>query len=374
MSAAAVMAAAGVAGAAPGAAAGDIVSARPLPEAAQVNVVTLPGAADSVHFVYRTTGVRNLPATSSGAVYFPAGAPPKGGFPVLAFAHGTVGLADRCSYTTSGASTKVRDANFLGTWLRLGYAIVITDYVGLGSTGNHPYMNGPVLAHNLIDAVKAAVGKYPARLSRKWAAVGVSEGATATLYAAKAATSYGGNKLDYRGAVAIGLPAHVEDVLMALGPGTPSVALLPNMTQYALDLLSGLRTSYPELDINSYLTPSGRYWIDRAEQLCANDIMAELNDQAVVLGNLMAKPLAALPNARALLAGYLGAPESGYDRPVFIGHGIRDIDVITPGTWLTVAALQANHEPVTFHSYGSDHAGTFTIALRDAIPFVRGIF
>ena len=63
-------------------------------------------------------------------------------------------------------------------------------------------------------------------------------------------------------------------------------------------------------------------------------------------------------------------PESGFDRPFFIGHGLIDTDVPYPTTALYVAALQANGEPVTFKTYPADHSGALIQSQRDTIPFV----
>jgi hypothetical protein len=144
-----------------------------------------------------------------------------------------------------------------------------------------------------------------------------------------------------------------------------------NTTSYALYLLSGLRTSFPNLNLDSYLTDTGRHWVARAEQVCAPELMSELEADRFPIGDLLAKPLAALPDARALLTGYMGIPESGYDRPLFIGQGLTDTDVLVPGTLATVAAMRANRQPLTFHTYPTDHNGTVNMSLSDSEPFVR---
>lgn len=70
--------------AAPTGAPGAVVSTAPLPAR-----ITVPGAVDAKRITYWTKGVREAPALSSGAVYLPPGTPPKGGWPVIAWAHGT---------------------------------------------------------------------------------------------------------------------------------------------------------------------------------------------------------------------------------------------------------------------------------------------
>ncbi|MQY18161.1 alpha/beta hydrolase family protein [Nocardia macrotermitis] len=342
-------------------------SAGPLSAAA-----TLPGSVGSQRFFYGTTTVGDAPTTASAAVYFPPGAPPAGGWPVIAWAHGTVGIGDDCAYSVAGPAAVQRDWSYLGTWLQQGYAIVAADYAGMGSPGEHPYLDGRVEAHNVVDAVRAASGHYRT-LARKWVVVGQSQGAGAAVSTARYATAFGPG-LDYRGAVATGTPAYIEDVISLLGPGVPPVKLSGDTTAYALYIIDGLRTAHPELHIESYLTPAGRYWADRARTECLTPLGAATTAQKVIGGNLFARPLSDIPDFHGLLHNYLGLPESGYDRPLFMGQGLTDTDVITPETLRFAAVLTANHQPLTFHTYPTDHSGTVLASQPDSLPFVRKLF
>ncbi|MFI9401765.1 alpha/beta hydrolase family protein [Nocardia sp. NPDC052316] len=348
--------------------AGTVESIAPLAPAA-----TLPGSVNSARLLYRSTTANDVPATASAAVYFPPGEPPAGGWPVIAWAHGTVGLGDNCAYSVAGPGAVERDWAYLGTWLQQGYAIVAADYAGLGTPGEHPYLNGIVEAHNVVDAVRAATAQYPS-LAKKWVVVGQSQGGGAAVYTARYATEFGGPELDYRGAVGTGVPAYIEDILTLLGPGMPPVKLSPHTTGYVLYILNGLRTTYPELNIESFLTDAGRRWLAEAREACLVPLGDELAAEGVVVGNLFSKPLNQIPDLHGLLTRYLGLPESGYDKPVFLGQGLRDTDVITPETLRFAAVLQANGQPVRLHTYPEDHSGAVNASLRDSVPFVRGLF
>lgn len=68
-------------------------------------------------------------------------------------------------------------------------------------------------------------------------------------------------------------------------------------------------------------------------------------------------------------------PESGFDRPFFMGHGVQDTDVPFPATAAYVAVLQANQQPVSFHPYPEgDHNTTLALSLPDSVPFVQARF
>ncbi|MBH0778272.1 alpha/beta hydrolase [Nocardia bovistercoris] len=357
----------------PGSAAADVTTGSVVGVEALPARATPPGSVNSTRILYGTTTVGDQPTTASAAVYFPPGQAPEGGWPVIAWAHGTVGLGDDCAYSVAGPGEVARDWAYLGTWLAQGYAIVAADYAGLGTPGDHPYLNGTVEAHNVVDAVTAATRQYPT-LSKKWAVVGQSQGGAAAVFTARHAVEFGRGELDYRGAVATGVPAYIENILLPIGPGVPPVALGPHTTAYIFYILDGLRTTYPDLAIESYLTESGRRWLERGRTACVGAFGDELAAAGVVIGDQFTRPLSEIPDLLGKLTRTMGLPETGFDRPLFLGQGARDTDVITPATLLYTTRLQVNGQPVTVHVYPTDHSGTVNASLTDSIPFVRGLF
>src|SRR3984893_2417396 len=97
--------------------------------------VDLANASQSVRILYISTdgldGKRKVAV--SGVLYVPKGVAHKNGWPLIAWAHGTVGVADVCAPSFGGRSE--RDLTYLNFWLQQGYAIVATDYQGLGGRG-----------------------------------------------------------------------------------------------------------------------------------------------------------------------------------------------------------------------------------------------
>src|SRR5581483_7859371 len=95
------------------------------------------------------------PLPVSGTVAIPKGRAPKGGWPVISWAHATVGLADVCAPTRSDVLGGY-ERPLLNRWLRAGYAVVRTDYQGLGTPGGNPDLIGTSEAHTVLDIVRAA--------------------------------------------------------------------------------------------------------------------------------------------------------------------------------------------------------------------------
>ena len=332
--------------------------------------VSLADAASAHRQVYGTVDQHGRPAVATSAVFLPHGTPPPGGWPVIAWAHGTTGLGDGC--TPSALPRSERDAAYLGHWLRQGYAVVASDYAGLGTPGLMSYLNGPTTARGVVDSVLAA-HHTDLPLSPRWAIVGQSQGAGAALNTARRATELSaGSGLDYRGVVATGTPANIELIFQYAGPGFPPVPLPAGLNLYAMYILAGFRDLHPELDIDGLLTPEGRRMVDAATTQC----YAELHDTlgGFQASQALARPLQSIPNVYGLLKDYMGTPDDGYDRPVFLGQGLVDTDVPAPSALSLAANMTLHRQPLELHVYpDKDHGGTVLAAIPDATAFLQRV-
>lgn len=353
---------------------GTVVSWAPLSKS-----LWIPGTTAKAFLLkYVTTDPFGRRAHSTGTVFIPKGRAPSGGWPVVSWAHGTSGLGDSCAPSRTGPALPQRDRAYLGTWMKQGYAIVASDYVGLGTPGLMPYLDGRTTAHSVVDMVKAgrafAGSRLPAhqRLARRWVTIGQSQGGGAAIYTARYATEFGGPSLSYRGAVGTGTPAYIEYLLTPLGPDFPPVALSAGLTEYVTYIFASLRYAHPELGIDRILTPLGRKYLAMAETECSIEFEPKL--KGVRVADYFTRPVLSLPGLLPTLRDYMSMPEDGFDRPFFMGHGLADTDVPYATTAAYAGALGRNAEPVTFRSYPTDHSGTLNDSLRDTIPFVRGLF
>ncbi|AZG46788.1 alpha/beta hydrolase family protein [Gordonia insulae] len=332
--------------------------------------VTLPDAGRAFRIQFATPDQHGRMASSTAAVFLPKGSAPAGGWPVIAWAHGTTGLGDAC--TPSAQPRSDRDAAYLGHWLRQGYAIVATDYVGLGTPGLMSYLNGESEAHSIVDSVKAA-RQTGLPLSRRWAIVGQSQGAGAALNGARRATELSrGSGLDYRGVVATGTPANIEQIVALGGPDFPPVRLPAGLNTYVTYILAGFIDARPDLRPQSVLTPLGAQLIEKARHLCYPEMASVMTGRD--LRTLFRAPMSSIPGVRSALAEYMGTPYSGYDRPIFLGQGLLDTDVPAPSTLSLYAQMRANGQPVEVHVYPTkDHSGTVLASMPDSTPFLRRI-
>ncbi|MFZ2509862.1 MAG: lipase family protein [Gordonia sp. (in: high G+C Gram-positive bacteria)] len=333
--------------------------------------LSLPAAGQAYRILYATTDVHGRPATSTAAVFVPRKGAPRGGYPVIAWAHGTTGLGDDC--TPSALPRSDRDRDYLDHWLTQRYAVVATDYAGLGTPGLMSYLSGDVAAHSVVDSVKAA-HQMDLPLSTKWAIVGQSQGAAAALNAARRATTLSrGSNLDYRGVVATGTPANIEHVVWQAGPAFPPVALPAALNAYAAYILAGFSDARPDLKPQNALTPRGRQVLAMAETRCYGDLADGLAGERA--NSWFHRPLNTIPGLPAALVQYMATPYSGYDRPIFLGQGLVDTDVPAISAGSLYAQMLAAGQPVEFHLYPhQDHSGTVLASLPDSTPFVQRIF
>lgn len=330
----------------------------------------IPGAAEAIGITYLSTRSGGTIALTSGALFVPPGPPPPGGWPIVAWAHGTTGLGDDCAPTVLGRTP--RDLQYLAAWLGAGYAIAATDYVGLGTPGVHPYLDGRTAARNVVDMVRAArtARATDGDLSDRWVVVGQSQGGHAALFTATMAAD-DAPELDFRGAVATGPANHVSgQAALFAHPGLPLPDLFGTGVFLAY-MLAGLRVARPDFPVDSYLTSTGRAMIDDAEVLCYSD-MVERSLEAPI-GSWLRKPIDA--PLRAALDAVSRVPDHGYDCPFYIAQGGLDLVVTPVNTLLLVLELVVKLQPMTFAVYPlSDHGGTMAASLPDTRPWVAHRF
>jgi alpha-beta hydrolase superfamily lysophospholipase len=184
--------------------------------------------------------------------------------PLVSYAVGTQGMADRCAPSRQLAAGSEYEGLFIKGLLLRGYAVVVTDYEGLGTPGTHAYVNSGSLGHNVLDAARAATRLEADRVS-KTAPVfvaGYSEGGNAAAGALEQHRTYAPDvnvKAGYAGAV----PADLAKVAPGLDGSLYAAFLLYSVT--ALD------ASYPELGIPSLLNPAGRAALATADGTCLLD-------------------------------------------------------------------------------------------------------
>jgi hypothetical protein len=178
----------------------------------------------------------------SGAIYFPKGPVPAGGWPVVAWAHGTTGVADVCA--PSWMPRGKRDTDYLNAWLAQGYAVVASDYQGLGTPGGHPWLSVRPEGWSVLDSVRSALTAFP-ELANAVVIVGQSQGSHAALSAAGLAKTYAPT-LRIRGTVATGVA------------GGPQWRASRRTSTFLFMVLHKFQALDPAFQPSDYLTDAGK--------------------------------------------------------------------------------------------------------------------
>jgi hypothetical protein len=304
----------------------------------------------------------------SGEVFLPAGKKPQGGWPIIAWAHGTTGIADVCAPSWHGRSK--RDSDYLAAWLAHGFAIVATDYSGLGTPGVHPYLLYRPEGIAILDAVRAAVSEPSFGLANRIILDGQSQGAGAALGAAWLHTQYAPG-LDVKAAVLTGLVATIAAGQTAMGPAKGKAYTDPSQMDpgFAMLRFAGTdRALHPDMDPQTYLTDTGKLLLHVAQTGCLHDLFKAAATAGISKGGaLFSRSIAPVDSD---MEANFDLPNGHIDIPVFVGTGLADAMAGTAGQYNAVAAMCAAGTQVTWHTYpGLTHNGTVNASLPDAMAF-----
>jgi acetyl esterase/lipase len=147
-----------------------------------------PGGGDAFRILYRSTGLNGEPISVSAAIFIPPGAPPAGGRNVIAYAHPTSGVVEKCAPSLMPDTAGMIWG--LPSMLTKGYIVVATDYPGLGAPGIHPYLIGLSEGRAVLDSVRAARALPRSGASDRFVVWGHSQGGHAALYTGELAKAY----------------------------------------------------------------------------------------------------------------------------------------------------------------------------------------
>lgn len=209
---------------------------------------------------YRSTTADGAPNIVSGTVIVPQDGR-TGPRPLITYAVGTVGMGDSCAPSNNLPYGTAMEANLIQQLTLRGWAVVVTDYEGLGTPGVHTYTVGPSAGHAVLDAARAAQRLPEAGLSATGPVgiMGYSQGGQASSWAAELQGSYA-PELRVKGTATGGVPADLLEVAEF------------NNGSYGSGLIfmaaAGQDAAFPELKLDSYLNPAGKLLVSGMKENC----------------------------------------------------------------------------------------------------------
>lgn len=309
----------------------------------------LKGAKSNRLLLYLGTTTTGHDTAISGTVAIPKGKAPKSGWPVVTWAHGTSGIADACAPSKVGMPATY-DQPLLQQWLKAGYAVVRTDYEGLGTPTTHPFLIGVSEGRAVLDMVRSA-RKLDRSLGKKVLIAGHSQGGHAALWAGSLAGKWT-PELDVRGTLAFAPASHLGEqagLLSALSTPSPLSGL-------AAMIVRGVDVEHQDLGIGSLLGDRARPLYPQVDEVCLGDLRESDSFGGLAPAELFKPGVDLAPVIAQLNAN---DPETLKIRSqVLIEQGTSDTTVLPLFTDQLPGALQANGTKVTYKTFpGLDHAG-----------------
>lgn len=217
----------------------------------------VPADAVAWRILYTTTRGDGAASVASGIVVTPKS---DGEHPTIAWHHGTTGFDRTCAPSLASDPFGSGAMFVLDDLIQQGWALVATDYTGLGTEGPHPYLIGEDSARAELDAVRAARDLDGVRLSDQTVAWGHSQGGGAALWSAAIAEDYAPD-VPLSGTVAL---APASD-LTGLVQGLPEVT---GGSVFASFVISAYSDIYPDVSFRRYIRPGADVTVQQMASRC----------------------------------------------------------------------------------------------------------
>lgn len=270
--------------------------------------------------LYRTERSDGTKLFSSGMVFFPSNNNAGSPRPVVAWAHGTIGMGDKCA--PSRIKNPTANIAWVEDMLAKGWVVVATDYAGLGTDGVEHYLVGEDEARDVLNSVRAARDISDANASDRFSVWGHSQGGHSAIFTGSEAAEYA-PELRLQGVV-------------ASAPAAELVPLLSQQYNTALDWVIGPEVMiswpsvYPSLAQNSIMTSQGQKNYKRI----ANKCIIPATEEALVRTKFKQKFFRTNPvqdPAWRAVANNQTAPTLTNTTPILVAESLAD-KVVLPNT------------------------------------------
>ncbi len=329
--------------------------------------------------MYKSTDAGGEPVAVTGAYIEPSaewrGAGPR---PLVAVAPGTMGQGDQCAasmalehplrFNGETVSVGYEDLSIYRLLLR-GVAVVVTDYVGLGTTDRlHTYVNRVDGAHAVLDAVRAARSLDSASVTSdsRVGLFGYSQGGGATAAAAELQPTYAPD-VTLAGTYAGAPPADLVEVTEAIDGGDLAGALGWS--------LNGFLQSEPDLRpiADRYINRAGEEALEDLSTMCVGDALFAYGGDSSTAWTTGGQSISDVIRAEPTLQAFLAEQRIGGLKPaspVRVATGTAD-DLVPHDQSRQLAVdwcrkgAKVTYDPVVLPGVGSGLLNHFAPLLAD---------
>ena len=251
-------------------------TARPLPPSQPGNLIRseatnqyeLPYQLSAIRILYHSRTVDGKDVAVSGVVLIPDGKAPSGGWPVVAWAHPYRGAARQCA---PSLSRNLGVGPLLAMYANLGYAVVATDYAGLGADSGQPVLDMRSNALDIIYSIPAARAAVK-EIGAKWIVAGSFQGGLAAIAVAESDARDPG----YLGSI-------VTSGLADAQPAYERLALTSS-NRMLLAMASTVKALSPEFQLKDVLKEKALLAFDQITQSCGGEGEPEFTNEMLTPG------------------------------------------------------------------------------------------
>ncbi|TGO15655.1 hypothetical protein BTUL_0037g00060 [Botrytis tulipae] len=315
---------------------GDLLKLQPVDS----STLTTPDGITTFRFQYTSVDLDGTIVPSSGFIAFPFASPANGSqFPLIAYAHVPL--------------------------MYNGYAVVATDYAGLGNNYTlHKYSAFTAHANDLFYSVQAARKAFPGMFTKDWASIGHSQGGGA-VWKLSEHPLVQKHSSGYLGTIAISPASKLYDMSVEI---FEHIIPRPDFHQFVVtaelgQLIYGLKATYP-----NYTTPLLADGMRKRLELADITQSCTLASMGLSLD---------LPRDQYTVANDTNAPAQGdsASKPILIIQGWNDTSVL-PQTTLDSFQATVNAGNVAYLKRypGLDHSATITSSTPLWLNYLAELF
>jgi hypothetical protein len=329
---------------APGSA-GELIRSEPIRQ------YSLPFELSVFRILYHSRTAKGEDVAVSGVVLIPDGKPPAGGWPVIAWAHEFRGAAQQCA---PSLMKNLGAGPILAMYANLGYAVVATDYSGLGSDSGKSVEDMRSNALDVMYSVRAARAAV-AEIGAKWIALGTFQGALAAVAVAESDI----RDPNYLGSVAVSGLSDAAEAYERFEMRSPDRMLA---------LASTVQTLYPEFSVSNMLTSEAMPAYQHFTRSCTGEMGSDLKSTMLKSG---------WENDRFVKEFFSGnTPGQRTARgPILVISGGADAVIPAELSATTVSRMCKAGDRVDFLRYPNlDASGVMGASAADQISWIKARF
>jgi hypothetical protein len=325
---------------------GELIRSEPIDQ------YNLPYELSALRILYYSRTTKGEGVAVSAVVLIPDGKPPAGGWPVIAWAHEFRGAARQCA---PSLMKNLGAGPILAMYANLGYAVVATDYSGLGADSGKPVLD---MQSNALDVMYSVLAARAAvkEIGSKWIAVGPFQGGLAAVAVSESEV----RDPNYLGSVATSGVADAQETYQRFAQGSSNRMLLV--------LASTVKALYPEFQLSDMLKDTALPAYQRVAQTCGGETEPEFTTGMLKPGW----------ESNRFVKEFFGRNTPGQKPahgPLLVISGEADPAIPAEMSGKTVARMCKQGSRILFLKYPDlDASGVMGASVADQISWIKARF